>query len=127
MRFPFVTILCPLLTWGNVAVADTAGAPWAYRIGATQPSRQGNFCDDQASALEIAAIFDRFGPRTGFSALAGSKACSTRVHEVTPERLLRQVRIPVEGGGEYVVNFIQVEADDGSRPVLVTTRRLVTE
>ena len=127
MRFPSVVTLCALLACCTALADDTATQTWAYRIGATHPPRQGNFCDDQATALEIAAIFERFGPRTGFSALAGARECSTRVHEVTPEALLKQVHIPLEGGGEYVLSFIQVGASDGTRPVLVTTRRLIKD
>lgn len=101
--------------------------PWGYRVGELGEARQGNFCDDTDAALEIAQIFERFGARTGFSALSNAPACATRVHAVTPESLLRQVEIKLESGANYAVNFIQVQADDGSRPVLVTTRRLIQD
>ena len=75
------------------------------------------------AALEIAQIFDRFGARTGFAALANAAGCATRVLAVTPESLLRQVKIKLDGPSHYFVNFIQVQAADGTRPVLVTTRQ----
>lgn len=125
MRPVLTVILCASLAAG-AAVADDAIA-WGYRVGAAHPPRQGSFCDDADSALEIATLFERFGPRTGFSALADSADCTTRVHAVTPERLIRQVRVALDGGGAYHVNFIQVQAGDGSRPVLVTTRRLTEQ
>ena len=73
--------------------SESAARPWAYRIGEAGDPRQGNFCDDSDAALEIAQIFDRFGARTGFSALSNAPACATRVHAVTPESLLREVAI----------------------------------
>ena len=101
--------------------------PWGYKLGEPGEPRQGNFCDDRQAALEIAGVFDRYGARTGFSALSNTPSCATRVHAVTPESLIRQVKIKLDGGGSYLVNFIQVQASDGSRPVLVTTRRLITD
>ena len=49
------------------------------------------------------------------------------MHAVTPESLLQQIKIKLDSGANYVVNFIQVQADDGSRPVLVTTRALIED
>ena len=105
--------------------SEPAAQPWGYRVGEAGEPRQANFCDNSDAALEIAQIFDRFGARTGFSALSNAPQCATRVHTVTPESLLRQVEIKLEGGSSYVVNFIQVQAEDGSRPVLITTRRFI--
>ncbi len=123
-----------LLCLAALATFDAGGAasakshqPWGYRIGVTRPPQQANFCDQREDALEIAQIFERFGARTGFSALSNAPNCSRRVHGVTPRALLQQVRIRLEDGGEYFVNFILVRAEDGSEPVLVTTRRLLRE
>lgn len=106
--------------------ADRQSPPWGYKIGEPGEPRQGNFCDNRQAALEIAGVFDRYGARTGFSALSNTPSCATRVHAVTPESLIRQVEIKLDGGDSYFVNFIQVQAGDGSRPVLITTRRLIT-
>ena len=107
--------------------SESAARPWAYQVGETGEPRQGNFCDDRDAALEIAQIFHRFGAQTGYSALSNAPACATRVHAVTPESLLREVAIKLDNGTSYTVNFIQVQAADGTRPVLITTRRLVTD
>ena len=131
MRSLFPTALQLLAALASTsALAGPTGnqpsQPWGYTIGKPGEPRQGNFCDDEEAALEIAGVFDRYGARTGFSALSNTPSCATRVHAVTPESLIRQVEIKLDGGGSYFVNFIQVQADDGSRPVLVTTRRLIT-
>ena len=106
---------------------DQQSQPWGYKIGEPGKPRQGNFCDHREAALEIADVFDRYGARTGFSALSNTPTCATRVHAVTPKSLIRQIEIKLDGGGSYFVNFIQVQASDGSHPVLVTTRRLLTD
>ena len=106
--------------------SEPAAQPWGYRVGEAGEPRQANFCDNSDAALEIAQIFDRFGARTGFSALSNAPQCATRVLTVTPESLLRQVEVKLESGSSYVVNFIQVQAEDGSRPVLITTRRFIS-
>lgn len=100
---------------------------WAYRVGEAVPAQQANFCDSTEAALEIAEIFQRFGPRTGFSALSNASQCSKRILAVTPHSLLRQVQVPLASGDGYEINFIQVHADDGSEAVLVTTRRLMED
>lgn len=117
-------ILLGALAYGGACAAEDA---WGYRLGEAVATRQANFCDTAEAAMEIAAIFERFGPRTGFSALANSPQCSTRIHAVTPRSLLRQVPVPLESGGQYTISFIQVQADNGSEPVLVTTRRLIPD
>jgi len=112
-----------LAPWQQPA-AGTQSAPWSYAVGETRAPQQANFCDTRELALEVARVFERFGPRTGFAALAHAPGCSLRVHGVTPRALLHQVRVALESGDSYVVNFIDVDADDGSTPVLVTTRLL---
>ena len=124
--FRFAIVLAIALAGAAHAQTSSNGV-WGYVVGATHPARQGNFCNDEGSAREIAGIFERFGARTGFSALSSSKDCSTRVHSVTPEALIERVRIPLDGGGEYFVSFIQVQAEDGTRPVLITTRQLIQD
>jgi len=126
MRIPLLALLCATVAAeARAGDADAVSGTWGYRLDHEHSARQGNFCNDPASALEVATIFERFGPRTGFSALSSSPACSTRVHAVTPRALLREVRVPLDSGGAYFVRFIQVDARDGSAPVLVTTRRLI--
>ena len=126
MRASAVLTLCVVAIAGPCN-ADTGAETWGYRLDEAYPPRQANFCEQRGSALEVADIFERYGPRTGFSALSNAPQCSTRVHAITPRALLRQVRVPLESGGEYIVNFIQVQAEDGSEPVLVTTRRLIED
>ena len=96
--------------------------PWGYALGQMRAAQQASFCDTREAALEVAQVFERFGARTGFSALSSAPDCSRRVLGLTPRALVHQVRIATEAAGSYIVNFIEVDADDGSRPVLVTTR-----
>lgn len=118
-----VLLAVTLSAWQQPAASGDTG-PWGYVLGEARAPQQANFCDTREAALEVASVFERFGARTGFSALANAPHCSLRVHGLTPRKLLQQVRIALEGGDSYVVNFIQVELDDGSTPVLVTTRAL---
>ena len=120
----FVTILLSLCVTNTLAQQVQ---PWAYKAGVQGEARQANFCQDTKAALEIAEIFARFGAPTGYSALSNSPSCSTTVYAVTPIDLLRQVKITLENGDNYFVNFIQVEANDKSTPVLVTTRHFIQE
>ncbi len=122
-HLPAAVVTAALLA-GPAAARAGGDAPWGYAIGVTRAPAQANFCDEREDALEIAHIFERFGARTGFSALSNAPGCSLQVRGITPRSLLHRVRVELEDGGEYHVNFIHVETDDGSRLVLVTTRRL---
>jgi hypothetical protein len=119
-----LVLLGAVLAASAPPAASAEPGPWGYVVGQTRSPQQANFCDTRAAALEIAKVFERFGARTGFSALANSPDCSLRVHGLTPRALLHRVAIALESGDSYAVNFIEVEIDDGSRPVLVTTRTL---
>jgi hypothetical protein len=119
-----IVLLGAVLAASAPPAASADSGPWGYVLGQTRSPQQANFCDTRAAALEIAKVFERFGARTGFSALANAPECSLRVHGLTPRALLHQVPIALHSGDSYVVNFIEVEVDDGSRPILVTTRTL---
>lgn len=122
-------ILVLVLSIGGVfappqTAAGADGGPWGYELGRTRPPQQANFCDSREVALEVAQVFERFGARTGFAALANAPGCSVRVRGLTPRALLHQVRVALQNGDSYVVNFIDVQTDDGGSSVLVTTRTL---
>lgn len=119
-----IVMLGAVLAASAPPAAGADSGPWGYVLGQTRSPQQANFCDTRAAALEIARVFERFGARTGFSALASAPDCSLRVHGLTPRALLHRVPIALESGESYAVNFIEVEIDDGSRPILVTTRTL---
>jgi hypothetical protein len=107
-----------------MAAADPA---WHYTIGEAQREQQANFCASREGAEEIAAIFDRFGPRAGYAALAGSPDCTVAVHSFTPRKLLTSVTISEGKPGEYQVRFVEVESLEGGQIYLVTTREVLTE
>ncbi len=97
---------------------------WSYTIGQMRVDQQANFCDNQATVDELAAIFQRFGPQTGYSALAGAPDCSLRVHSFTPVELKKSIRVKLESGDYYTINTIRVELEDGQTLYLFTTRKL---
>jgi hypothetical protein len=111
----------------STGAAGSASQPWGYRVGEARPAQQGNFCTTRQDAMEVAEIFERFGARTGFSALSNAPGCSTRVHAVTPTGILRRVPIALESGGGYTVSFIRVQVEGGGEAVLITTRRLIED
>ncbi len=109
-----------LFTLSSALWADT----WGYVIGEMRVEQQGNFCDSEAAVDELAVIFERFGPQTGFSALSSAPDCSLRVHSFTPVAMKQSVAIKLVSGGTYLVNTIRVELSDGRTSFLITTRHL---
>lgn len=103
-----------------------------YRIGQPRQAQQGTFCDDAAIADEVAELFVRFGAPTGYAALSASPGCRLKVHDFTPLRLHRTVKVELSTGEHYTVRFIVVaivapkSPADGGAPerILVTTRAL---
>jgi hypothetical protein len=110
--------------WSSLA---PAGGGWHYTIDQAREKQQANFCDSKKGAEEIAGIFHRFGPRTGYAALSTSSHCKVTVHSFTPRRILITVAISKGKPGAYMVRFVEVENDDGGVLYLVTTRDVVAE
>jgi hypothetical protein len=108
----------------GAALLPLAPSAHEYRIGEQREAQQANFCRDLAEVDDIASLFERFGARTGFSALSASQLCTLEVHSFVPRRLHREVTIPLSNGGEYTVRFIEVDLASGESRILVTTREL---
>lgn len=70
-----------------------ADSEWTYRLGESRADQQANFCDSREEALEVAEIFEKFSPLTGYSALANAPGCSTSVRTFTPRRLLKELTL----------------------------------
>ena len=111
--------------WSSFAPADDG--TWHYTINEPRKEQQANFCTNRESVEEIAGIFDRFGPRTGYAALSASADCEVAVGSFTPRRVLRTVTISEGKPGEYNLRFVEVENDHGDVLYLVTTRDVVGE
>ncbi len=104
-----------------------SGADWHYTLGEPRENQQANFCAGRQDVDEIAGIFERYGPRTGYAALDGSLNCSIKVKTFTPLEVYDTVTISKGKPGEYVIRFVEVQDDAGERLYLVTTRDVVTE
>ena len=122
----WVTRACLLsaIGWSNHLAA---GGDWHYTIDQPRQEQQANFCDSLKSTEEIADIFERFGPRTGYAALSGSAHCAIAVRSFTPRSILMTVTISEGEPGEYRVRFVEVENDRGDILYLVTTRDVVAQ
>ena len=114
-----------VIGWSSLAAA--AGGGWHYTIDQARENQQANFCNSKESVEEIAGIFDRSGPRTGYAALSAASNCGIAVHSFTPRRVLTTVTISKGKPGEYMVRFVEVENDHGDVMYLVTTRDVVAE
>ncbi len=118
---------CSLSVIGWSSLAAAAGGGWHYAIDQARENQQANFCNSKESVEEIASIFDRSGPRTGYAALSAASNCGIAVHSFTPRRVLTTVTISKGKPGEYMVRFVEVENDHGDVMYLVTTRDVVAE
>ena len=108
------------LAWANLLSA--AGGDWHYTIDHPREEQQANFCDSRRSVEEIAAVFERFGPRTGYAALSNAPDCATGVRSFTPRKIVTTVTVAKGKPGEYKVWFVEVENAGGDTLYLVTTR-----
>ena len=115
-------LLVSAIAWSGVAPA--ADGTWHYTIDQQRENQQANFCSSRVGVEEIAGIFDRFGPRTGYAALSTSPECAISVESFTPRRLVTSVIISEGKPGEYSVRFVEVENDRGDIKYLVTTREV---
>lgn len=123
MRPPSTSIAVALFL--AAAEASLARQPWAYQVNVPRENQQANFCTNAKDVLELARIFERFGAPTGFSALSSSPGCALETHSLVPKELIKQVKIKLESGDHYDVNFIRVHVEGDVELYLVTTRRLV--
>lgn len=118
-------LLASAIAWP--AIAPAADAAWHYTIDEHREKQQANFCASRQDVEEIAGIFDRFGPRTGYAALSASPDCAITVESFTPRRVLLSVTVSEGKPGEYRVRFVEVENDRGDVMYLVTTRDVAGE
>jgi hypothetical protein len=118
---------CASSVIGCSSLAGAADADWHYTLDQLRGSQQANFCDSRQDAEETAGIFERFGPKTGYSALSSASDCAIAVRSCTPRKLLTTVTISEGTPGEYLLHFVEVEDDDGKILYLVTTRDVATE
>ena len=117
--------LLSLVAWSGFAAAS--GNAWHYTIDQPREEQQANFCLSEKNVEEVAGIFDRYGPRTGYSALSESPGCEIAVHTFTPRRVVKTVTVSEGKPGEYKVHFVEVVNDHGETLYLVTTREVVAE
>ncbi len=108
----------------SIPAAAGSDDAWGYTIGQIRIEQQANFCNTEKAIDELAAIFQRFGPQTGFSALASSPDCALKVHSFTPIALKNAIQIKLESGDYYTINTIRVELQNGRTLYLLTTRDL---
>lgn len=113
------------LAWPSLAAA--ADGDWHYTIDQLRENQQANFCDSREDVEEIAGIFKRFGPRTGYAALSSAPDCAITVHSFTPRKVLTTITISEGKPGAYRLRFVEVEDDDGGILYLVTTRDVTSE
>lgn len=113
----------------TVLACAAAGAQeaWHYVLNETQPARQANFCASEGDVQDMVKIFERFGPRTGYTALAESDGCYIAVQAFTPRRVIREVVIAEGKPEEYRMRFVEVHNADGEVLYLVTTREVKSE
>lgn len=117
--------LLPVAAWS--ALAPASDGVWHYAIDQPRKEQQANLCESRRGAEEIATIFDRFGPRTGYAALSESRDCAITVASFTPRKVLTTVTISEGKPGEYRLRFVEVENERGEILYLVTTRDVVGE
>jgi hypothetical protein len=118
----WVTRACALWAIAWTSLVAAAGGGWHYTIDQARREQQANFCDNKKIIEEIAAVFERFGPRSGYAALSDSPGCAIAVRSFTPRSILLTVTISKGEAGEYRVRFVEVENERGDILYLVTTR-----
>lgn len=117
--------LLSLAAWPGFAPASDDA--WRYTIDQPRSKQQANLCRSRAAAEAIAAAFNRFGPRSGYTALSESSDCAIVVESFTPRRVLSTVTVSEGKPGEYRLRFVEVENDRGEVLFLVTTRDVIGE
>ena len=117
------SLFAAVVLWANAA-AGGGEQSWHYVIGESRVGQQGNFCLTEEDTLEIAHIFEKFSPRTGYSALANSPNCGTRIESFTPQRVVKRITVAEGKPAEYRLSFVEVITADGDTRYLVTTREV---
>lgn len=113
-----------LLAAGMTVQASRAAEPWHYRLGEPRADQQANFCKDRHTALALAEVFRRHGPRPGYAALELAEGCTVAVRSFTPRKVVERVSIPLGDGSLYTVSFVEVEMSGGAVSYLFTTREI---
>ena len=123
-----LTTIHLVLAIAMVACAPArAQEPWHYVLDEKHPARQANFCTTEDEVRDIVSIFERFGPRTGYSALAGTERCFIAVRSFTPTRIVDEIVISEGEPGEYRMRFVEGHDENGEILFLVTTREVKPE
>ena len=114
------------MTLAALLACAGAGAQevWYYVLDVAQPARQVNFCLSEADVTGLVNIFERFGPRTGYAALAESKTCYIAVVAFTPRRIVEEIVIAEGKPEEYRMRFVEGHNENGETLYLVTTREV---
>ena len=107
-----------------LVATGAAAQTWRYVLGEIRVNQQANFCASMADIDDVATVFERFGPRTGYSALANSPGCALQVHDFTPEAVVRELTITPAAAPEYTIRFVRVRTALGEQRFLVTTREV---
>ena len=117
--------LCLVLALSLFAAGHgSAQGTWGYTVGELRSDQQANFCFSEAAALEIAGLFERFSPRTGYTALADSPDCTIAVHSFVPQAILAVVEIEPGEADAYRFTFLRVRTTAGRTLFLITTREV---
>ena len=114
-----------LVTLALAAGSTSAAGAWQYVIGEERADQQANLCESETAVAEIATIFRKFSPRTGYSALADSKECAMSVESFVPRRVVDEIVVAEGKPGEYRIRFVEVTLADGAVRYLVTTRNVI--
>ncbi len=113
-----------LLAAATTVQGGRAAEPWHYRLGEARADQQALFCKDRQTALALAEVFRRHGPRPGYAALEQAEGCAVAVRSFTPRKVVERVSIPLGDGGQYTVSFVEVEMSGGAVSYLFTTREI---
>ncbi len=120
-----LTLLGACLFAPSIVVPQAGAAePWHYRLGEPRTDQQANFCQDLQTALALAEVFRRHGPRPGYTALEQAEGCVVAVSSFTPRKVVERVSISLGGGAQYTVSFVEVEMSGGTVSYLFTTREI---
>lgn len=120
----FALWLMATVLYGAPAGAQEA---WHYVLNETHPERQANFCASEADVRDVVMIFERFGARTGYSALSGTDNCFIAVNTFTPQRVVEEIVIAEGEPSEYRMRFVEGYDENGKVLFLVTTREVRPE
>ncbi len=108
-------------------VAVLADESWHYTLGEPVSARQANFCADTDEVLRLAAVFQRRGPRPGYTALSQSEKCAVKVQAFTPEEVVTRVTIEQGRPIEYTVTFFKARTAAGLTEYVMTTRAVAAK